>query len=360
MRIRAAAVVSAAVAAVVLGLAAPDPHRLAARLGADTARERDEAAAELTVLGDEAAPALESAARSGDPEVRSRARGLLERLRVRDDPSARSIQRSREVVALLSGADPRDDVLAVDGEIDRRLHDLAPEAGAVLADLALRRSRSAFVGSALAAALARHTTPESLAALATLWRDERLTPSAAMTSARQLDATTDGDRDAQSSLRATAVQAAETLRDVLDAREPSRRRAGLALLGAFAGDDAALSLLRAAEDSDAGVRCEAARVLGRHLPIAGADALRALARDADAGVRTAALVALRRVPGTPRPEPAVAAADDAAVSVRRAAAELLARDATPPELPLLDRLAADPSPSVRAAARRSLAALRAD
>jgi hypothetical protein len=60
--------------------AAPDGSELAARLGSARYAEREAAAAALERLGREALPALRRARSARDPEVRSRAAGLLERI----------------------------------------------------------------------------------------------------------------------------------------------------------------------------------------------------------------------------------------------------------------------------------------
>lgn len=335
--------------------ARPDAATLAARLGAARADERDAATAALASLGPGARIALEVAADADDPEVRFRARGLLARLG--DDGRRASARRYREAVAAIRADGLCAAALAPGGPTDAALRAFAPESGTALADAARRTARHGLVDVPVAGALARLATPDSFAALAEVWRADRLVPSAGLAAAREIDAATDDDPETAGSVLGAAGRAADILGDPLAAREAPRRRTGVALLAAFRGRAEVGTLLRAAADPDPGVRAEAARTLGRHAPSDGAAALRALAADADPDVRVAALEALAHVSGAPTPGPAVAAAEDAVPAVRRAAARLLARDATPSEIPLLRRLASDPSASVRSVARRTLDAL---
>ncbi|MBI2922293.1 MAG: hypothetical protein HYY18_14665 [Planctomycetes bacterium] len=83
-------------------------RELIARLDAEDPGEREKAAAELAAAGEDARPLLEEAARSGSPEVRSRAEALLTPLGIRrilDRPSLR---------ALAPAADPATAPLALD------------------------------------------------------------------------------------------------------------------------------------------------------------------------------------------------------------------------------------------------------
>ncbi len=59
---------------------APPVERLIEMLRSDRAGERDEGAHRLYETGEKAIPLLQEAARSGDPEVRARARAVLDRL----------------------------------------------------------------------------------------------------------------------------------------------------------------------------------------------------------------------------------------------------------------------------------------
>ncbi len=59
---------------------APSVERLIEMLRSDRAGERDEGARRLYETGEKAIPLLQEAARSGDPEVRARARAVLDRL----------------------------------------------------------------------------------------------------------------------------------------------------------------------------------------------------------------------------------------------------------------------------------------
>jgi hypothetical protein len=77
VKVRAALIAGAGVVCIVIVAATPDPTALAAKLGDESARRRDEAARELLDLGRDAAPALEGAAASADPQIRTRAKALL-------------------------------------------------------------------------------------------------------------------------------------------------------------------------------------------------------------------------------------------------------------------------------------------
>jgi hypothetical protein len=341
VRLSAGLLIVGAAAALVASAAAPDPQSLARRLGDPTFKSRDEAARELVRLGRDAAPALAAAAAADDLEVRARARALLaivsgdETIRLRAADAA-----VRDALRLPDGLDAGSDA-------DLRLAQAAPESGRALAAAARQIASHGFVPPRLAAALARHATVESLAALAEFVRDERLLPSTAIALSRVID----------SSPEAPAAALAP-LEEAMTSPAPATRRAAVALFGALAGESGRGRLIAACDDFDADVRVEAVRALGARAAAQSAHTLRALAADPNADVREAALTALAAVPGSPRPEPAVAAAQDASPAVRAAAARLLGRDATPETLGVLEALCSDPSARVRAAARRSLAALR--
>lgn len=344
-----------AVACAIAVAAAPDPAALAARLSDASARRRDEAARDLLALGRAAAPALEEAAASKDPEVRNRARALL--ALVTDENGA-------NVRARLAQTTVRDALAAVEGLVAGSVHDvriatLLPESGAVLASASRHVAERDFVSRDLACALARHATAATIAALADFVRDERVFPSGGLAAARELDRVL---REAPE--RATAIRGDETalaaLGEALVHRHPATRRVAVALYGPVAGESGATRLCEvAATDGDAPVRAECARVLGLYAPAQTARTLRRLAEDKDAQVREAALTALLEVPGVPHPEPAVVGAFDDVPAVRAAAARLLAREVTPETLHVLEALAQDRSDRVRAAAQRSLAAVRA-
>ncbi|MCE9634517.1 MAG: hypothetical protein K8T90_02330, partial [Planctomycetes bacterium] len=203
MRIRRSIVLTAAAAGIVLVSAVPDAdrptdrptdrrsapptdcgadqavaRREVARLAAWTAAERDEAAAALAELGDVAVPVLRDALREPDAEVRDRARSILRKLTATAATVSRD--RYREAVSLLRAAPVADGAPSPGPEAAARLRELAPESGRALADWALRASQRTFVGAPLALALTRFGTDDSLAALAKLWRAERLSPSAAL------------------------------------------------------------------------------------------------------------------------------------------------------------------------------------
>jgi HEAT repeat protein len=334
--------------------AAPDHSPLVAKLGERTARERDAAAARLVAIGPAAAPALEEGARSGDAAVRSRAAAIL--ALVRGD--AGHAIRARLAGAAVRDALTTDGGLAEGSDPDARIGALMPESGRVLAAAARTSPGEAFVPPEIAAALARHAAGDTLAALATLVRDEQIPPSAGLAAARALDRAFDESPERATAVRGEALRALAVLAEAMDSPHAPTRRAAVAVYGALAGQEGAARVVAAAEDADASVRAECARVLGVHAAGASGAALRRLAADPAAPVRDAALTALLAVPGSPCPDPAVAAADDASPAVRAAAARLLAREATPDAVPCLETLATDPSVRVRAAARRALASLR--
>jgi HEAT repeat protein len=334
--------------------AAPDHAPLVARLGERTSRERDEAAARLLEIGPAAAPALEEGARSRDAAVRSRSAALLALVRGDADGAIR---------ARLAGAAVRDALrtsggLAAGSAPDARIAALMPESAHFLAAAARVEPSRGLVSAPLVSALARHAAGETLASLATLVRDERIAPSAALEAAHALDAAFGASPERADAVRGQAPRALAILEEAMDSPHAPTRRAALAVYGALAGAPGAERVAAAAVDADPSVRAECARVLGLHAPGASAAALRRLAADPAAPVREAALTALLALPGPPRAEPAVAAAGDASPAVRAAAARLLGREATPDTVPCLETLAADPSLRVRAAARRALASLR--
>jgi hypothetical protein len=336
---------------VVAVVGAPDPETAAKRLGVRVARQREQAASELRADGAAARPALEAAATSSDPDVRSRARALLALL-ARDADS----ERRRDAELAVRDALRRDRGLEAGGPTDRRLASLEPESGDVLASAARAVAERSYVGADLACALVRHATPSSVATLAALVRDERVFPSSVLAASRELDALLCRDPQRAETLRGGAAAALDALREAMRSAHAPTRRVATALFGALAGDDGAETLVAMACDRDTDVRAEACRVAGVYVPAQTAATLRETAADPCSEVRTAALAALLAVPGTPHPEPAVAAATDRSATVRAAAATLLAREATPDTLCVLQALAADPSARVRAAARRALAA----
>jgi hypothetical protein len=351
VRLRPALLVASAFVAVALHAAAPEPADVAKRLADSTARGREDAARTLLTFGPVAAPALEAAAASADPEVRSRARALL--ALARDDASIRVRAAAVAVRDALSAPGGLD----AGTESDARLAALAPESGRALAAAARRVAQRGYVARPLACALARHATSESLAALAEFVRDGRVFASTGLCAARDLDRTLAADVARAATIRASAASALRALDDALRAPDATTRRLAVALLGALAGNAGVARIVEASRDLDAGVRAESARVLGLYAPAESAATLRALVGDSGAAVREAALTSLLAVPGAPCPECAVAAARDDSPAVRAAAARLLARDATPDSVGVIETLAADPSPRVRSAARRALAAL---
>jgi hypothetical protein len=350
---RAALIAGAGVLCIVIVAGTPDPTALAAKLGDASARRRDEAARELLDLGRDAAPALEGAAASADPQIRTRARALLALVRDADGPEIRARQADAAVRDALS----IDGGLDAGSPIDVRVAALLPDSGRVLAASARAVAEHGFVSRQLACSLARHATPETLAALTDFVRDERMFPSAGLWAARELDREFAAAPERADGVRALAAASLPALDAAMRSDHAATRRVAVAIYGALASDAAVARLLSTA-DIDAGVRAEAARVMGVYAPAESARTLRRLASDSSAEVRETALTALLRVPGVPHPEPAVAAATDESPAVRAAAARLLARDATPETVGVLDTLAADPSDRVRAAARRSLTALR--
>lgn len=339
---------------VVIVTAAPDPSALAAKLADPSARRRDEAARELLEIGPSAAPALEGAASSSDPEVRTRARALLALLR----DGAKSEIRLRQAESCVRDALRAEDGLDPGSDHDARIAALLPESSRSLADAARRMANRGFVPRPLASALARHATSESLLALAEFVRDERVFPSGGLAAAREIDRAFAATPERADGVRDDAREALAALDLATRSDHAPTRRMAVALYGALVNASHDERLVELAGDTDAGVRAETARVMGLYAPARFARALRGLACDTAAHVREAAFSALLRVPGVPHPEPAVSAADDASPAVRAAAARLLGRDATPDSLPVLETLATDPSVRVRAAARRSLAALR--
>jgi HEAT repeat protein len=353
VKVRSALVVGFGALCAVLAAGTPDPHALASRLGDPSARRRDEAARELLGLGRDAAPALETASASSDPEIRSRARALL--ALVRDGDGAEI--RARQADAAVREALRTDGGLDAGSACDVRVAALSPESGVVLAAAARRTAERGFVSRSFACALARHATPDTLAALAEFVRDERVFPSSALAAARELDRAIAASPESADGFRADAADALASLDAAMRSGHPATRRMAVALYGALAGDEAVARLVTAA-DADPGVRAETARVMGVHAAGLSAKTLRRLAGDASPDVRLAALTALLRVPGSPRPEPAVAAAGDESPAVRAAAARLLGREATPDTVGVLETLATDPSDRVRGAAREALTALR--
>ena len=334
-------------AAVVVTAAAPDPRALAGRLESPSAAEREEATRALAELGDAARPALEEATLSPDPEVRSRATALLARQR-RDDREASRAAR-RDAARILRTAVLEGLPLVEGGDTDLALASLGAPAADVLADAARRSARRTFVPSDLVLALARHESAASLASLADLWADGSLLPSDAIRAGRILGRRT---------RTADVGPAVARLRERITRAAAPHRRAGVALAAGIGGAGERDLLLAAAEDGDPGVRAEAARSLGCHLPAAAAETLRTLALDPAEEVRRAALEALLRVPGIPHPEVAVANAGHPRPDVRAAAAALLVREATPETVAVLDAFAADPSAAVRASLRRALSERR--
>jgi hypothetical protein len=338
---------------VVLVTAAPDPTALVAKLADPSARRRDDAARELLEIGHDAAPALEEAAASGDPRIRSRAEAILALVR---DPGGPEI-RARQADSAVRDALRTSGGLDAGSAADVRVAALLPESGRLLAASAHAIAEHGFVSRALACALVRHPTAESLRALAEFVRDERIFPSAGLWAARELDVEFAAAPERADEVRRMAASSLAAYADAMRSEHPATRRVAVALRGALAAEPSAASLA-AASDPDAGVRAESARVMGVYAPDESARALRRLAGDPSPEVREAALTALLRVDGVPHPEPAVAAAADDSAAVRAAAARLLARDATPGTADVLYTLATDPSRRVRAAARRALTALR--
>lgn len=353
MKTRPGLIVGFGLLCVVLFAATPDPSALTARLGDASARRRDEAARELLDLGRDAAPALEEASASADPQIRTRAAALLALVRDADGSEIRARRTDaavRDALTTLGGLD-------AGSPADVRIAALLPESGRLLADAARAIGERGFVSRPLACALARHATPETLAALAEFVRDERAFPSTGLWAARELDREFAASPERADRARAVASSALPALDAAMRSEHPATRRVAVAICGALASESD-VSRLPTADDADAGVRAETARVMGVYAPAVSARTLRRLAADSSAEVREKALTALLRVPGTPHPETAVVAATDESPAVRAAAACLLAREATPETVGVLDSLATDPSVRVRAAARRALTALR--
>ncbi len=327
-------------------------ERLAVGLGAPTARARQDAEDALAAIGPAAVPALERiAAATDDAEVRERARRLvgLARTAAGTGATADADARRAEARLILRRLPSASRDFAAGSVLDRALAALAPESSEALAAAVIADGGRALLDEHVALALVRRPVPASFDALAQAWLADGIAPSAAHAAASAIEAS-----DASPALREAARRAADLLVSHSGRVDAPRRRARVALVAAFLGAGAEEFLTTATADPDPGVRTEAVRALGRHVPGRAAETLRRAAGDADAGVRIAALEALARVPGSPRPEPAVAAASDEDARVRRAAAELLARDATPDELPVLAALAADASAPVRYAARAAL------
>lgn len=326
---------------VLLTAGTPDASKLASRLDSDSAAERDAAARRLAELGESARGTLETVARDGSPEARRRSRALLGLLESENTLAPRL--RRHEARALFQAALRQEGRLATDTTHDARLAELGAAAAEEIGDYAERRLSETWLSEADALAAARHPSRRGVAALAAALRRDRIAGSAVVRAARLLGASS-GDW--------LSDRARDDLCSVLAATGDPRRRAAAALL--LACDASCAESLAA--DTDARVRIEAARALGR-LGGGGAAMLERLGQDTDADVRAAALDALRHVPGAPRPEAAHANADHAEPRLRAAAATLLASDAVPESIPVLRRLATDESARVRAAAERSLAAI---
>lgn len=339
--------------------AEPSPEesveRLAAGLGAQTARARQDAEDALAAMGPSAVPALERiAATTEDAEIRDRARRLVGRARTAEDGTSDAAARRAEARLLLRRLPSASRDFAADSVLDRALAALAPESSEVLAEAVIADGGRTLLDEHVALALVRRPVPASFEALARAWCADGIAPSAAHGAASYCGASAVESLASDPALREAARRAADLLVAHGGRVEAPRRRTRVALVAAFLGAGAEEFLTAATADTDPGVRTEAVRALGRLIPGRAAETLRRAAGDADAGVRIAALESLARVPGSPRPEPAVAAASDEDARVRRAAAELLAREATPDELPVLAALAADASAPVRYAARAAL------
>jgi HEAT repeat protein len=342
-------------------LATPEPHpptrkvparSLTQQLAADTARERDEAAALLLARGEAVLPDLEIAARSPQPAIRERAIALVDL--IRHGRGAGSPARARRATALVREARRQPWLLTPGSELDGAIGELLPEAASELSRAAEADAERGFVREPLVRALARHATADSLQTLSTLLADERVAASSVLHAARDL-----GRRPDRSRPEVDLASAERRLEELLATRTAPLRRAAVALFAVVAGERGVAQLKRlVSDDPDAAVRVEAVRALGLLTPARHARLLRAVATgDGSARVREAALDALLLVPGAPVPAPAIEAADDPWPTVRAAAARLLRRDATPESLDTLRQLAHDPSARVRGAARRSLTAL---
>lgn len=301
----------------VLMAAQADASALIDRLRSDLLEEREEATLALKALGKAAAPALELAAKSEDPEVAGRAGMLLRRMELQASIPPRLARNFPGLEDRLAGGDPAwKDVLLESVEEDRRgsrrhpdltsddLGFLLPRALRGCVTAVERRQVCGWIGTYGL----RSAIPELLPLLGDADPGVRLTAAHALASLGVKEAVPALVRlleDPVGNVRARALWALADLEAKDQASriapllvDPERQvrcyaAAGLRRMGAM---DVAAAKLRAAQvDPDPAVRVRAIEGLLRVGPRGLLDDLRTLLRDSDEKVRVAALEALGRL-----------------------------------------------------------------
>lgn len=315
------------------------------RLASENAEERDDATLKLRELGKAAVPELKRAAEQRDPEVASRAQGLLRRISIQDRVSDRLLRRLPEAEQRLTSGDPHawTEVFLEATSVRNRIRvhpDLGREDLDGLGGPAAKAATSIEEKRGVCLAIRAWKLRSSAPALAGyLSEEDSYTRGMAALSLGEL-----GVRDSGTALQALLG-------------DPDSQVRALALKGLFHIADvlATSSILPSLRDQDSLCRSWAAAVLA-HIGAkeATGELLKRLS-DTSAGVRRSAALALAHL-GAPELGPALIGLLEPQHSrdVRAGAASMLGQLGIHEAVPWLRKLLEDGDLSVRRAAASAL------